>query len=104
MQPHEIWPSSSNRPARKTRGRKIGRVAMTNEDRDRLGEELRATIRRLLEQIKESESLVDSGREHIVKTKRMLHDVDVKNSCKRYVRFDLAQAAAATAGFAICWA
>jgi hypothetical protein len=83
MQPDEFWPSSSNRPARKTRERKIGRVVMTNEDRDRLSEDLRATIRRMLEQIKESESLVDSGREQIEKTKRMLHDVDANKPRKR---------------------
>jgi hypothetical protein len=56
---------------------------MTREERDQLSKDLRATIRRLLEQIKESESLVDSGREQIEKTKRMLHDVDANKPRKQ---------------------
>jgi hypothetical protein len=57
---------------------------MTGEERDQLSKDLRATIRRLLEQIKESESLVDSGREQIEKTKRMLHHVDADKPRKQH--------------------
>jgi DNA-directed RNA polymerase sigma subunit (sigma70/sigma32) len=58
---------------------------MTGEDREQLSKDLHATIRRLLEQIKESESLVDSGREQIEKTKRMLHDVDAEQAAGEVV-------------------